>query len=80
MKKVVDGRVYDTETAAMLHGWSNGHYCDDFHFCRETLYETGKGNLFIHGEGGAPSPHAEFSGRASTAGSNIRPLTVEEAK
>ena len=53
MKKVVDGKVYDTETAAILHVWSNGHYRDDFHFCKETLYETEKKNLFLHCEGGA---------------------------
>ena len=31
MKKVIDGKVYNTETAEHIGNWSNGYYCNDFH-------------------------------------------------
>jgi hypothetical protein len=37
MKKVVDGKLYDSETAEKIHSWSNGLDSGDFSWCRETL-------------------------------------------
>ena len=38
MKKIINGRKYDTETAKEIGYWSNGYPCSDFNHCEETLY------------------------------------------
>lgn len=47
MKKVVDGKVYNTETAELVHEWSNGRYGNDFRYRGKDLYRTKKGNLRV---------------------------------
>ena len=51
MKKVINGKIYNTETATLIHQWDNGRR-GDFSSCEEDLYRTKKGAFFIHGEGG----------------------------
>lgn len=68
MKKVIDGKIYNTETAEELARWSNGEHSSDFHWCAETLYRTKKGALFIHGEGGAMSRYSSSCGQNSVCG------------
>src|SRR3990172_2422569 len=68
MKKVIDGKIYNTETAELLHEWDNGMYGNDFGRCEEALYRTKKGAYFIAGEGGAMSRYARSCGSNSTCG------------
>jgi hypothetical protein len=79
MKCVIDGKVYDTETAEELHSWDNGHYDNDFRSCSETLYRTAKGNYFLAGEGGPMTEYAIIRGDGKGWGEEIRPLTEQEA-
>lgn len=80
MKKVINGALYDTETAKMLgkDSYSNPR---DFHHWKETLYRTKSGKYFLHGEGGAMTKYAvcvaqnEWSG-----GEKIIPLDLESAQ
>ena len=53
MKKIINGRKYDTETAKEIGYWSNGYPCSDFNHCEETLYLKKTGEYFLYGEGGA---------------------------
>ena len=57
MKKIINGKVYDTETAQVLGSWSN---MSDRSFERidETLYRKRTGEFFLHGEGGPMSRYA----------------------
>lgn len=81
MKKVIEGKLYNTETAEELASWHNGCSYNDFNYCREVLYRTKKGNYFIYGEGGAMSKYSRFCGNNSwDGGDDIVPLTIEEAK
>ena len=80
MKKVVDGKMYNTETAEMVASWDNGYSDSDFRCCSETLYRTKKGTFFLHGEGGAMTSWASSRGNIFDWGENVRPLTDEEAK
>ena len=32
MKKIINGRLYDTETAKLIGSWSNGFSSSDFHY------------------------------------------------
>ena len=80
MKKVMNGKMYNTETAEMVASWDNGYSKSDFKCCIETLYRTKKGTFFLHGVGGAFTEWASSRGNIFDAGENVRPLTDEEAK
>ena len=79
MVKVINRKVYDTNTADMLHEWSNHYFRDDYNFCSESLYRTGKGVFFIHGEGGPNSKYAVNVGNSRTAGEDLYLVPKEEA-
>lgn len=78
MKQVIDGKMYNTDTAEEIGSWSN-HLGGDFRSCSETLYRTKKGNYFVHGEGGAMSKYAEQCGDGMGGGSAIIPMDKDEA-
>ena len=80
MKKIINGKVYDTETAQMLGDWDNGHYTNDFAYCAETLYRKKTGEYFLFGEGHALSKYASHSGNSSGWGEKIIPLSYNEAQ
>ena len=46
MRRIVDGKRYDTETAQKIGHESRGN-CGDFRAWSETLYKTKKGAFFI---------------------------------
>ena len=80
MKKIINSKKYDTQTADVIHEWDNGIYGNDFRSCEETLYKTKNGAYFLHGQGGAMSKYAEPCGNNSVGGgSDIIPMEKEEA-
>lgn len=81
MKKIIDGKSYNTDTATRIGHWWNGLSRSDFGYCEEELYLTKKDAWFIAGEGGAMSRWSEScSGGGLCGGSGIRPLTATEAR
>lgn len=80
MKKIIDGKIYNTETADLLYSDDNGLGHSDFNFVDETLYKTKKGKYFVHGEGGAMTDYGKNTwGNARCAGEDILPLSTQEA-
>lgn len=79
MRKIINGKAYDTETGKKIAEKDNGYFCNDFNYACETLYKTPKGGWFLHGEGGARSAYASSVGRDSGYGHSIMPKTQEEA-
>lgn len=79
MKKIIDGKLYDTETAKEIGEYSYGAI-NDFRYFSETLYKTKNGNYFMYGEGGALSQYAEVSEFGKCGGCAIVPYTEEEAQ
>ena len=80
MKKIINGRKYDTDTASMVGEWSDG-YPSDFRYEAETLYRKRNGEYFILGEGNAMSRYAESCGDNSwSSGWRIIPLSYERAR
>ena len=80
MKMVINGRMYDTDTAELIGEWDNGHYYNDFHYCEEALYRKRTDEYFIHGRGGAMTKYAEYRGNNCWFdGESIVPITVAEA-
>ena len=80
MKKIINGKRYDTETATEIGSWDNGLSNSDFDNCSETLYKTKLGNYFLHGEGGAMSSYSVNVGNNGRGGSSeIIPMSKQEA-
>ena len=81
MKKIINGKVYDTDKAQCVGGWSNGQYTSDFNYCSEDLYRKRTGEFFLHGEGGPMSKYAESCGNNSwSGGAKIIPLSYKAAQ
>ena len=80
MKKIIDGKIYNTDTATLVATCDYGFPGDFTHF-EEGLYRTAKGAWFVAGKGGAMSHYGVAIGNGSRSGSNnIRVLSDGEAK
>ena len=80
MREIIDGRVYDTDTAEYLAFWCNKVAVTDFHYYCEELYMKRNGEYFLYGEGNGLSPYASYGYGGSSYGEAIVPLTLAEAK
>lgn len=81
MKKIIDGKRYDTEKATLVAEWDNGLGYSDFGWCETSLYCTQNGSWFLAGEGGALSEWSEPCGNNGRGGgSGIKPLSELEAR
>lgn len=80
MKKIINGKVYDTDTARDMGGDSFGNYRDFSHWSG-TLYQKRTGEFFLHGEGGPMSRYAETVGQNEwSGGEKIIPLSPAKAR
>ena len=80
MKKIIKGKLYDTDTASRVAEWETPTSTSDFKFCRETLYRKRTGEYFLHGEGGALSRYAKHDYDGMTCGEGILPLAYDTAR
>lgn len=79
MKKIINGKLYNTETAKMLADWWNGR--SGFDRADEELYLKRTGEYFLYGQGGPMSRYAKsISYSEWSGGEKITPLTEEGAK
>lgn len=80
MKKVINGKMYNTETARLIGSWNNRDY-GNFGYCEENLYQKKTGEFFLHGEGGARSKYArKYGSNTWGGGEDITPQTFEQAR
>lgn len=79
MKKIINGKKYDTETAALICEHDNGRIRTDFYFYKEWLYKKKTGEFFIYKEGNAASCVAEMQNGFSVGGRRINPISEAEA-
>lgn len=79
MRRIINGKVYNTETAEKVAYWDNDLFVNDFGYMSETLYITRKGNYFIHGKGGATSKYATHAYGGRIAGESITVMTEKDA-
>ena len=79
MKRVINGKVFNTRTAELLgtfHFGSPG----DINYVNESLYRTKRGAFFLAGEGGANTKYSQqVDNNSWSGGKAIFPLTIEEA-
>ena len=79
MKKVIDGKFYDTEKAEFI-GEAHYGYRGDFDHWSEGLYRSPGGQYFIAGEGGARSAYArQVEQNNWEGGEGLRLCTPNEA-
>lgn len=81
MKKIINGKLYNTDTARELGSWANSGDWRDFNHMEETLYRKKTGEFFLFGEGGPRTRYAETVGQNQwTGGSKILPLSWDDAR
>lgn len=79
MKKIINGKVYDTQKAERVGQWNNG--LTSFDWCEEALYRKRTGEFFLFGQGGARSRYAKSCGDNEwSGGDKIIPLSYESAQ
>ena len=81
MKRIIDGKRYDTETAERVTwvGSRSGISRSDFTYWDAAIYRTPRGRWFLSGDGGPASIFAKSVGNATTGGSGIIPISDGEA-
>ena len=67
MKKVVQGKQLNTETAKLI-GEHSHLLPGDLDYFSESLYRTKSGSYFVYGEGGPRSQYARQSGQNNWSG------------
>ena len=80
MKKIINGKRYNTETANYVASYDNGLSCSDFRNYSEILYRTKKGTFFLSGEGGPMSHYSRPCGDMTSGGSDLVVLDHDEAR
>jgi len=80
MRKVINGRTYNTETSKHVGNWDNGIYGSDFRSCEEDLYKNTKGAYFLVGEGGPMSKYSVSHGNDTIGSTELIPMTATEAQ
>ena len=79
MKKIIEGRKYDTDTAEEIATAKHG-YKNEFSYYEETLYCKRTGEYFLYGYGHGDSKYAERGFGGWGPGEGIMPMTYEQAR
>lgn len=80
MKKLINGKRYNTESARYIGEYEPPYAVNDFKWYKETMYRKQTGEFFLHGEGNGDSPYAEKYIDGWGQGEKLVPLKEEEAK
>ncbi len=78
MKKLVNGKSYNTETAELIWSWDNGLSKSKAQWHEESLYKSKNGRWFIYGEGGPLSPVAKICDDGLTSGQFLKALSEND--
>lgn len=81
MKKVIRGRLYDTEKAVLVgEFYDEAMPGDDLAYYREELYRKRTGEYFLYGTGNAGSKYSVWHGNTASGSEKIIPLTYQQAQ
>lgn len=81
MKKILNNKVYDTETAKSCGYIEYGNGSGDLNYIFEELYRKKTGEFFLYGKGGARTQYAvPTSDGWYSGGWNIIPMSYERAQ
>lgn len=80
MKKIINNKVYDTDTAKKVGEWYK-NWDDRLYRVTEELYRKRTGEFFLYGYGGPGSKYGVSSGNGDwSSGEEIIPLTYAAAQ
>lgn len=80
MRKIINGKLYDTDTATYID-YKGEYNCRDFSSFYEELYRKKTGEYFLYGVGGPATKYAEYILTCGyTDGEKIIPLSESEAR
>lgn len=80
MRKVIDGKIYDTETATKIFEYENCHDPGNAKYVSKTLYRTPNECWFVREFGGGLSEIAQvYADGSSGPGSSIEVLSDDAA-
>ena len=80
MRKIIDKKTYNTDTATKIAEIWHGNSYDDFNFIEEVLYMTPNGRYFLYQSGGPYSKMGAPVGNNGMSGSSdIIDLTRADA-
>lgn len=79
MKKIINGKIYNTDTALFIGNFASACGPGDFRYEDTDLFKTTKGAWFICGGGGPLSRWSRPSGSGQCGGSGIEVMTTAEA-
>ena len=88
MKKIINNKRYDTDTAKKVAEYDSDAARSDFNYYHEDLYQKRTGEFFLYSQGNAALKYSELDfltfSRAFPdgwqSGEKIIPLTVDEAR
>lgn len=78
MKKIINGKLYNTETATLI-GWfyKGGTSHSDFNYIEQQIYKTKKWQYFLYIWGWARTQYATRIWNSSSGGTDIELMTIE---
>ena len=79
MKKIINGKKYDTETAKLIGRYRSELGRNDFRYFGEELFLKKTGEYFLFGEGHGMSKYRSFNGNSYSWGEEIAPMSKDEA-
>ena len=81
MRKIINKKMYDTETAECVEEFENTPYKGNAHYYKESLYRKKTGEFFLYGYGNARTKYAAVTiGGMYSPDEKIIPLSEDEAK
>lgn len=81
MKKIINGKKYDTETATKKASAYASCSMSDFGYWEEELYQKRTGEFFLYGHGGPASKYSVTVGQNEwSGGEKLIPLSMEAAQ
>jgi hypothetical protein len=79
MKRVINGKVYDTDAAQLVAAGESPYDRGNFNWWQEKLYRTRKGTWLLSGKGHALSRWRTYNGNAYGSGEGLEVLSADEA-
>lgn len=81
MKKIINRKLYNTDTARSIGSDFYGAYRRDLDFWSEELFQKKTGEYFLHGEGGPMTKYSREVGQNEwSGGEKIIPMSYDSAR
>ena len=81
MRKIINKKMYDTDTAEFVEVFENTPYRSNAYYFKEKLYRKKTGEFFLYGYGNAASKYCQSDAVGMREpGKKIVPMSEDEAK